>query len=69
MVSKIKLRFTISVGEKSRVPFGTDGLMDAIACKDTILCELGLCAHWILAVVQLILTSLNLKNPVNPYYI
>jgi hypothetical protein len=41
MVSKIKLRFTISVGEKSRVPFGTDGLMDAIARKDTILRELG----------------------------
>ena len=41
MVSKIKLRRTISVGEKSRVPFGTDGLMDAIARKDTILRELG----------------------------
>jgi len=33
MVSKIKLRLAISVGEKSRVPFGTDGLMDAIAAK------------------------------------
>lgn len=30
MVSKIKLRLTISVGEKSRVPLGVDGLMDAM---------------------------------------
>src|ERR1700744_2792383 len=30
MVSKIKLRRTISVGEKSRVPLGVDGLMDAM---------------------------------------
>ena len=30
MVSKIKLRLTISIGEKSRVPLGTDGLMDAM---------------------------------------
>ena len=30
MVSKIKLRRPISMGVKSRVPFGTDGLMDAI---------------------------------------
>jgi len=33
MVSKIKLRFTISAGEKSRVPFGTDGLIAAMAAK------------------------------------
>jgi hypothetical protein len=30
MVSKIKLRLAISAGEKSRVPLGTDGLMDAM---------------------------------------
>ena len=30
IVSKIKLRLTISVGEKSRVPLGVDGLMDAM---------------------------------------
>jgi hypothetical protein len=33
MVSKIKLRFAISAGEKSRVPLGTDGLMDAMRAK------------------------------------
>ena len=33
MVSKIKLRLAISAGEKSRVPLGTDGLMDAIAAN------------------------------------
>ncbi|MDB5132522.1 MAG: hypothetical protein JWR02_2271, partial [Mucilaginibacter sp.] len=33
IVSKIKLRRTISVGEKSRVPFGTDGLMDAMGAN------------------------------------
>ncbi len=30
IVSKIKLRFTISAGEKSRVPLGTDGLIAAM---------------------------------------
>jgi hypothetical protein len=30
MVSKIKLRLTISIGEKSRVPFGIDGLTGAM---------------------------------------
>jgi len=30
IVSKIKLRRYISAGVKSRVPFGKDGLMDAI---------------------------------------
>lgn len=35
MVSKIKLRRVISVGVKSRVPFGTDGLMDAMGTNVT----------------------------------
>jgi ribosomal-protein-alanine N-acetyltransferase len=39
------LRLAISAGEKSRVPLGTDGLMDAIACKATK--SRGIAVKWV----------------------
>ena len=56
------------MGEKSRVPFGTDGLMDAMAQRYNFV-RTGFVHSMGFSSGVIDLTSLKQKNPVNTGYI